>query len=166
MSDREAAETASNRKEGSPRASPPAEPQASGARGRVPCKFFLTRRGCSQGSECRFSHSTPPTAAGAEEAVERPRARRSGRPPVCRQFLSASGCRFGEKCRYRHVARQETAERGRSGEDEAQSEEVGLEGRGGRREPSVSQETALLDLTSFPGLGSAAGEALSHIEAR
>ena len=131
-------------------------------KGRPTCKFFLTRRGCSHGSECRFSHVVPPPEAGEQETAvrERPRGRRSSKPPVCRQFLASSSCKYGDRCRYRHVARQETDgghQRGKEDEDQTlqdEVEQISLKGRGGRREES-SGTTHLLDLTSYPGLGSA-----------
>ena len=136
---------ASSSSEGSGRLQPPQAEQ--GHKTRPPCKFFLTRRGCSQGSECKFSHVIREKGAGEEQ-----RSWRSSQPPVCRQFLTTSGCRYGDRCRYRHVARELGG-----GVDEALSEgvqQVSLEGAGGGgREGEDSAH--LLDLTSFPGLGSA-----------
>lgn len=160
MSERGPAGSIDNKGEGS--GSLQAQPAVTN-RGRPTCKFFLTRRGCSHGSECRFSHVVPPPEAREEETAvrERPRGRRSSKPPVCRQFLASSSCKYGDRCRYRHVTRQETDgghQRGEEDEDQTLQDEVeqtSLKGRGGRREESSSGTTHLLDLTSYPGLGSA-----------
>ena len=150
---------------------------------RAPCKYFLSKRGCTYGSNCKFLHvidSTPPEAKD-EGVKEREVKSRKSRLQVCRHFLaSPSGCKYGDKCRYRHPARPHRAIRGESGtrgggksseqtlseglsRTTLTSEERGREdGDGTERQqqtPPPADEPVILNLTSFPGLGSGtAGE--------
>ena len=46
------------------------------------CRFFLNKRTCPYGNQCRFRHLTT-------------------NPPVCKHFL-ASNCHYGDRCKYYH----------------------------------------------------------------
>lgn len=46
------------------------------------CRFFLNKRTCPYGNQCRFRHSTT-------------------NPPVCKYFL-ASNCHYGDYCKFYH----------------------------------------------------------------
>ena len=46
------------------------------------CRFFLNKRTCPYGNQCRFRHSTT-------------------NPPVCKHFL-ASNCHYGDRCKFYH----------------------------------------------------------------
>ena len=158
---------------------------------RAPCRYFLSKRGCAYGSDCKFLHvvNSKPTreAESKDEGVkERGKARKVARPPVCRYYVASSGCKYGDECRYRHPARVDT-QRGRKegGEDDTPDaaalstdrqvqQEGGKQLEGGRtvrdggrdechKSPRTAEEaTALLNLTSFPGLGSReSGEAIT-----
>jgi hypothetical protein len=166
MSEGDPAGSTSNGSEGAARLQPqPAADQ--GNRNRPPCKFFLTRRGCSQGSECRFSHVIRHPRDGEERVREQGvrSGHRSSKPPICQHFLASSGCRYGDKCRYRHVARGEPVTesgdgRGGRGDDDGEAlgrevQDISLEGGEGRGVRGGDKSNPLLDLTSFPGLGSA-----------
>lgn len=118
------------------------------------CKFYLTKRGCAYGAECKFSHKVQ-----SEPTRNDPVKNRSGRGsrlPVCRHFTSSSssGCKYGDKCRYRHPTQQ----RGVREDDKLSDSVQNVDLRSDENEEeqmSVSNEkTVLLDLTSFPGLTS------------
>lgn len=130
------------------------------SKSRAPCKFFLTKRGCSYGSDCRFLHlpsSQPPESRVVdvkEEEEEEATMPHKSRPPVCRHYLSSrSGCKYGEKCRYRHPARPDRDKRQEKGADEIEKENERVS-----EESSSGDSTAVLSLSNFPRLGSA-GEA-------
>lgn len=142
-----------------------------GSKGRVPCKFFLTRRGCSYGSECKYAHVVEATTASSEKSRDggargRVKPRKPSRVPVCRLYLSsASGCKYGDKCRYRHPARSNAREEG-GGEEVEQTLRDGLQGATldgsgeatecveQQKSPPVADEpAALLNMNMFPGLG-------------
>lgn len=126
---------------------------------RAQCKFFLSKRGCTYGSDCKFLHqldpdslsSQPPQSrdVGVKETSVKPR---KSRPPVCRHYLSSrSGCKYGEKCRYRHPARPEGDKRQERRVEESEKENEGVSG--------VWESSGVQSLSNFPGLGSAvAGE--------
>ena len=152
---------------------------------RAPCKYFLSKRGCAYGSDCKFLHvvDSKPTrdAESKDEGVkERGKARKVARPPVCLYYVASSGCKYGDKCRYRHPARVDTQRRGKEGgeDDTPHTAALSTDGQvqqeggrtvrdGGRDErhkssPTAEEATALLNLTSFPGLGSReSGEAIT-----
>ena len=134
MTSVEAADNTNNNEEGS------RVPPTAARRERRPCKFYATRRGCSLGLDCKFSHD--PEGDGEREAPvvarERAKSHKTNRVPVCRQYQSSGGCRYGDKCRYRHVIRAER--------------ESGAECEGVRREEGEREvkESAVLDLTNFP----------------
>ena len=54
------------------------------------CKFFNSPRGCSNGDDCRFSHSSELDSSSSS---------------VCKYFdvLNQTGCSFGSKCRFVHL---------------------------------------------------------------
>ena len=141
---------------------------ASESRGRTACKFYLTKRGCTYGSQCKFAHVVEDTAGESKDGRGRGRvkSRHAPRPPVCRLYLSsASGCKYGDRCRYLHPAVRSSAREergGGEGVDETLSggvEGVTLDGSGEGTEqqmsPSAVGEPApLLNVNVFPGLGS------------
>ena len=149
---------------------------------RAPCKYFLSKRGCTYGSDCKFLHVVDPTPLETKDEVVKEREgvkSRKSRLQVCRHFIaSPSGCKYGDKCRYRHPARPQRATRGEGGTRGSESDEQTLrrttltsEERGreegervGRQQvpPPPADEPVILSLTSFPGLGSGtAGESFS-----
>lgn len=132
---------------------------------RAQCKFFLSKRGCTYGSDCKFLHqlapdslSSPPPPesrdVGVKETSIKPR---KSRPPVCRHYLSSrSGCKYGEKCRYRHPARSDGDKR-----QERRAEESEKENETVSDVLTSGELSGVLCLSNFPGLGSAvAGETM------
>lgn len=136
---------------------------------RTQCKFFLSKRGCTYGSDCKFLHqldpdslsSQPPKSqspqsqsrdVGVKETSVKPR---KSRPPVCRHYLSSrSGCKYGDKCRYRHPARSDGDKREERKVEESEKEN--------ERVSDVKESSVVQSLSHFPGLGSAvAGETIS-----
>lgn len=158
-----------------------------GSKTRTPCKYFLSKRGCAYGSDCKFLHVPVPDSAptlpaeSKDEGVKEKEGAKAhkSRRPVCRHYLSSpSGCRYGDKCRYRHPTGEDTRRNEEENVEQPLSKDLGSttlsshgdEAREGRpystlpehqRSPPAPEEpaAAVLSLASFPGLGSAvAGE--------
>ena len=70
------------------------------------CDYFFSRRGCSKGNACPFSHTSPPPPAyGAyghpqqQQSVDQSR-----KPPkVCAFYNTEKGCVKGRQCDFLHV---------------------------------------------------------------
>ena len=70
------------------------------------CDYFFSRRGCSKGNACPFSHTAPAPAAygayghhggaGAADLSKKP-------PKVCAFYNTEKGCVKGRQCDFLHV---------------------------------------------------------------
>ncbi|KAK0451375.1 uncharacterized protein EV420DRAFT_714274 [Desarmillaria tabescens] len=78
-------------------------------RGKEPCRYFNTPRGCREGQDCRFLHERAGSPTSPIDASRSPfrhhhvsiMLSRRGREP-CRYFNTPGGCRNGQDCRFLH----------------------------------------------------------------
>ncbi|KAK0433784.1 hypothetical protein EV421DRAFT_1718181 [Armillaria borealis] len=86
----------------------------SNRRGREPCSFFNTSRGCRNGQDCRFLHTraASPTPSGWPTPFKSPSPGPSDRPTAshgnCKFFWTSGECLQGFYCTFRHVRQPQT----------------------------------------------------------
>jgi hypothetical protein len=69
--------------------------------GLYPCAQFDSKRSCTFGDACKFSHLGKDDPGLPEGAVAPPKTKRK-RNGVCLKFAEHGECEFGDNCRYRH----------------------------------------------------------------
>ena len=79
--------------------------------GKPICTFFASVKGCKNGTECRFAHTTPvsaPISAPISAPVSGPKELLSAgnigtKKAACRFFGTPHGCSKGSACPYEHI---------------------------------------------------------------